>query len=92
LAKDKTIRIYFDEWGGRCYLFTDELGKHYMFKKTSKKQLKNLELNMEPFKEMGGRFIFSAVPIMNAEENKLKLNKTFQSKKDVWKVYLYEAQ
>ncbi len=34
------IRTYFDEWGGRCYIFTDELGKHYMFKKNSKKTVK----------------------------------------------------
>jgi hypothetical protein len=47
LAKNKTIRTYFDEWGGRCYIFTDELGKHYMFKKNSNKRLKNLQLNVE---------------------------------------------
>lgn len=91
LQKNKRIRIYFDEWGGRCYLFTDELGKHYMFKKTSKKRIKNLELNLEPFKQMGGKYIFSAVPIDNAEENGLKLDKTFNSKSSAWKIYLYEV-
>lgn len=92
LKKNKTIRIYFDEWGGRCYLFTDELGKHYMFKKTTKKRLKNLELNIDPFKEMGGRYIFSAVPIDNASENSLKLEKIFESKSSFWKIYLYKAR
>ncbi|WP_407642078.1 DUF6044 family protein [Cytobacillus massiliigabonensis] len=91
LAKNKTIRTYFDEWGGRCYIFTAELGKHYMFKKKTKKRLKNLELNIEPFKEMGGRYIFSAVPIDNALENSLMLEKTFESKSSVWKIYLYKA-
>lgn len=91
LAKNKTIRIYFDEWGGRCYIFTAELGKRYMFKKNSKKRLKKLELNIEPFKEMGGRYIFSAVPIDNAAENSLSLEKTFESKDSAWKIYLYQA-
>lgn len=91
LEKNKTIRTYFDEWGGRCYIFTDELGKHYMFKKNSEKTLKNLELNMEAFKDLGGSFIFSAVPIENARENNLVLEKTFQSKSSVWKIYLYKA-
>ncbi|MDQ0154600.1 DUF6044 family protein [Robertmurraya andreesenii] len=91
LEKNKTIRTYFDEWGGRCYLFTAELGKHYMFKKTSKKRLKNLELNTEPFKEMGGKYIFSSIPIDNAEENKLRLNKIFTNKNAAWNIYLYEA-
>jgi hypothetical protein len=91
LAKNKTIRTYFDEWGGRCYIFTAELGKHYMFKKTSKKRLKNLELNLEPFKRMGGKYIFSAIPIDNAHENNLKLDKVFESDTSVWKIYLYRA-
>jgi hypothetical protein len=91
LEKDKTIRTYFDEWGGRCYIFTDELGKHYMFKKNSKKRLKNLELNMEPFKAMGGKYIFSAIPIDNAKENHLVLEKVFDSKPSAWKIYLYKV-
>ncbi|MBS8264345.1 hypothetical protein DYI25_07845 [Mesobacillus boroniphilus] len=91
LEKNKRIRVYFDEWGGRCYIFTDELGKHYMFKKTSKRRIKNIELNLEPFKQMGGEYIFSSVPIDNAIENNLKLGKVFTSKDSAWKIYLYEA-
>lgn len=90
LEKNKTIRTYFDEWGGRCYIFTAELGKHYMFKKHSKKRLKNLELNLEPFKKMGGKYIFSAIPIDNASENQLILDKVFESKTSAWKIYLYK--
>ncbi|MED2186705.1 DUF6044 family protein [Bacillus wiedmannii] len=91
LAKNQTIRTYFDEWGGRCYIFTDELGKHYMFKKDSKKRLKNVELNIEHFKKMGGRYMFSAVPIENAVKNNLSLEKIFVSKTSAWKIYLYKA-
>ncbi|MBD1381755.1 DUF6044 family protein [Metabacillus arenae] len=91
LDKNKTIRTYFDEWGGRCYLFTSELGKHYMFKKNSKKRLKNLELQIDPFKEMGGRYIFSAIPIDNAIENKLELDQIFDSEQSAWKIYLYKV-
>lgn len=91
LDKNKTIRTYFDEWGGRCYLFSAELGKHYMFKKSTKKRIKNLELNTDQFKSMGGRYIFSSVFIENAEENGLKLEKVFQSKESAWKIHLYSA-
>ncbi len=91
LEKNKTIRIYFDEWGGRCYLFTAELGKHYMFKKHTKKKLKNLELNTIQFKKMGGRYIFSSVPIENAADNHLELENVFESDHSVWKIYLYKA-
>jgi hypothetical protein len=91
LEKNRKIRIYFDEWGGRCYLFTDELGKHYMFKKTSKKRIKQLDLNLKPFKQMGGEYIFSSVPIDNASDNGLHFEKVFDSKSSAWKIYLYEV-
>nr|WP_185147925.1 DUF6044 family protein [Peribacillus simplex] len=91
LAKNKNIRIYFDEWGGRCYLFADELGKHYMFKKGSKKELDNLEINVDAFKGLGGKYIFSAIPINNAKENGLELDRIFTKKGTVWKIHLYRV-
>ncbi len=91
LAKNKTIRKYFDQWGGRCYLFTAQIGKRYMIKKDSKRHLKNLELNTSVFKEMGGSYIFSAIPIDNAAENHLMLEKVFNSKTSAWKIYLYKT-
>ena len=91
LKKNKTIRTYFDEWGGRCYLFTDELGKHYMFKKGSKKKLTEVQLNLEPFKKMGGTYLFSAVPIVNAADNHIVLDHVFSSKETSWEIYLYKV-
>ncbi|OQP17435.1 DUF6044 family protein, partial [Geobacillus zalihae] len=91
LEKSKTIRTYFDEWGGRCYIFTAELGKRYMFTKQSKKRLKNLQLNTEQLKKMGGRYIFSAVPIDNAAENGLVLDRVFTSDESAWTIYLYKV-
>lgn len=91
LEKNGTLQQYFDEWGGRCYLFLDELGKHYMFKKTSKKKITKMELDMSVFYEMGGRFIFSALPIQNATENNLVLDKTFDSPESAWRIYLYRV-
>ncbi|RHW42604.1 hypothetical protein D1B31_03140 [Neobacillus notoginsengisoli] len=91
LAKNKTIQEYFDTWGGRCYVFSSELGKRYMFKKDSSRSLKNLELNTAQFKKMGGEYIFSALPIRNAAANGLQLERTFESNESAWKIYLYRA-
>ncbi|WP_409288196.1 DUF6044 family protein [Peribacillus sp. SCS-37] len=91
LARDKTIRQYFDEWGGRCYLFTNQLEKRYMIKKDTKRKLRNLDLNMQAFKELGGHYIFSALPITNAENNHLVLEKTFTGAHAAWKIYLYKV-
>lgn len=91
LAKDKGLRIYFDEWGSRCYLFAAELGKKYDYRKDSNKGIKNLELNTDAFEELGGRFLFSAVPIGNAEKNRLRLLRIFDHPDSAWKIYLYEV-
>lgn len=90
LSKNKKIKRYFDEWGGRCYIFTAQIGKHYMVKKNSSKVLKNLQLQPSKLKELGGEYVFSAMPIKNAEENKLQLEKVFQSDSSAWTIYLYK--
>lgn len=91
LAKNKTIQKYFDKWGGRCYIFTSELGKKYMIKKDSHRKLKNLQLNTAVFKELGGQYILSSLPIINAQDNQLMLEKVFESKSAAWKIYLYKT-
>ncbi|MCI4171203.1 DUF6044 family protein, partial [Bacillus spizizenii] len=73
------------------YLFVDELGKRYDFKKNSKKTINNLQLNTDVFKKMGGRYIFSSVAIKNAEQNHLALGKTVDHKDSAWRLYLYET-
>lgn len=92
LAKNKALRRYYDEWGSRSYVFVDELGKKYDYRKTSKKVIKHLELNTEAFKKMGGQYLFSAVPIENAEENNLFLRKVFDHPESAWRVHVYEAR
>lgn len=89
LEKNKTLKSYFDEWGSRCYIFVDELGKHYEFRKGSKKVIKNLKLDTQAFYQMGGRFIFSSVPIENAAENHLTLLNRFKDQTSYWEIYLY---
>jgi hypothetical protein len=91
LDKNKKLREYFDEWGGRCYIFVDELGKYYMFKKHSRKKITHLQLNTDVFREMGGRYIFSALPIDNAKRNQLTLEKIFHSDESAWTIYLYKV-
>jgi hypothetical protein len=91
LNRNGIVKTYFDQWGGRCYIFTHQLGKRYMIKKNSKSHLKNLKLNTETFKKMGGRYIFSSLPIDNPTQNKLFLEKVFVTKSSAWKIYLYKV-
>ena len=91
LAKNPTIRTYFDDWGGRCYIFTAELGRHYMFSKHTTKTIKHLNLNTNVLKQMGGRYVLSAVKIENANATHLKLLHVFDQKEAYWRIYLYKV-
>ncbi|MDU1845763.1 MAG: DUF6044 family protein [Niallia nealsonii] len=91
LNKNKALRNYYDDWGGRCYIFVDELGKYYQYSKQSDKEINHLQLNVEALKEMGGQYILSALPINNAEETNLEFMKDFESKESNWHIYLYKA-
>ena len=52
LDKSPTLKSYYDQWGGRVYLFVAQLEKHYEFKKNSKVKIKDLQLNTRVFKSM----------------------------------------
>lgn len=91
LDKNPTLKTYFDQWGGRCYLYVSELGKKYDFRKDSKMEIHHLELNMDVFRKMGGRYIISSVPILNADEDGLHFMRAFDDPDSAWKIYLYQV-
>ncbi|WP_309118342.1 DUF6044 family protein [Paenibacillus sp.] len=91
LEKNEKLREYFDTWGGRCYVFVDELGKKYDYKANSKKIIRNFEWDVDAFRALGGRYVLSAVPIENAESNGLALRREFRHPDSAWRIYLYEA-
>ncbi|MDY0404351.1 DUF6044 family protein [Virgibacillus sp. 179-BFC.A HS] len=37
LDKSKLLKSYFDDWGGRLYIYSSELGKHYMIGKKARR-------------------------------------------------------
>jgi Predicted membrane protein len=92
LAKNASIRDYFDHWGGRCYLFTAELGKNYDFRKNSGVRIHHLQLNIRQFKKMGGKYILSSVPIENAGQDQLRYLRAFNNRDSAWTIYLYQPK
>lgn len=92
LSKNRTIRDYFDNWGGRCYVFVAELGKKYDFQKDSRKKIKHLQLDTGELKKMGGQYLFSSVPILNASQNNLDFIKAINDTESAWKIYLYKVK
>jgi len=102
LYKNKIWKDYYDDWGNRVYIFVDEIEKKrddpkwdwYMLMETkcANFNIKNLELDIDSFKKMGGKYIFSAVKIINCKSNGISLEKIFYDKNLPWKIYLYRAK
>lgn len=89
LSKDDDIRQYFDNWGNRCYIFSSELGKNYLFGKSSNKNVIDLSLNAEAAKYMKCRYIVSAVDINNHKEIGLEFVSTYTRSDSFWSIKLY---
>jgi hypothetical protein len=86
---------YFDNWGNRCYVFPAEMQMETVANNMcagDKEKLRYLELNMEQFKKMGGKYIFSAAEILNAKSMNLNLLKRISPANAYWVIYVYQYE
>ncbi|PKL19064.1 MAG: hypothetical protein CVV49_02660 [Spirochaetae bacterium HGW-Spirochaetae-5] len=92
LEKNPINRMYFDDWGNRCYFFIHNLNRHKVNNiKTSKLKETELNFDIKAFKEMDGKYFFSTVKITNADKIFLKYLKTFEMADLPWRIYLYQV-
>lgn len=92
LEKCPGMKAYFDDWGSRCYLFTEESQNYYYLAKDADFRYENLELNTEKMKEMGCEYLFSAAEIEegNAGKMGMKLFGVFETEESYYRVWVYE--
>lgn len=79
---------YYDNWGGRMYLFGD------VRKDATRDKVVDpydLFINTEAYKNAGGKYIFSRVPIANAESIKLKLINEYDREDSIYHIFLYQV-
>ena len=90
LNKSKIIHTYFDNWGSRCYLFSSELGKKFIFGKKEEKSTSKLEINSNALKELGCQYILSAVEIRNYKELGLSYVNSYTTPDSYWNIRVYK--
>lgn len=90
LAKNELTRLYFDEWGSRCYLFNGATGNAWMLGKTEEIRYDELELDMEALRELGCEYIFSAGEIQDFEKMGLAFLGYYEAEGSYWGVWLYQ--
>jgi len=91
LAKDTRLSTYFDDWGSRCYVLTDDLGTNYYCTKDKNLEITNLQLNTTALYEMNCAYVFSAVNITNSMDSNLQLNGVYETPNSIWRIFLYEV-
>lgn len=90
LDKSDYLRDYFDTWGNRCYLFTSECPGYYTMEKNTF-YFYDYEIDLDSFRELGGRYIISAAYIINAKEQGLTLlrEEPFETQESYYRIFLY---
>ncbi len=82
---------YFDEWGARCYLYSGTYpsitgtGRYYPYTN------EDIYIDLNAFKDLGGRYIFSRVMIDNAEDTGLDLAGTYTDDASPYVLYVYRT-
>ncbi len=95
LDKNEFLKNDFDGWGNHCYSFSSELNelcKSACGKEYSRERyiaIQDLDFDLKSAKEMGAKYIFSAVPINNSG---LKFLKQFSNDYSFWEIFLYEIK
>ena len=93
LENNANIRAYFDNWGNRCYLYTNGLNGDFDIYRGEDIETE-LEINMDELKNMGADYIFSAVKIANADELGLYeiSDEPFIKDEDSYAIRVYEVR
>lgn len=89
LRKDSELQEYFDGWGSRAYIFTEQLGRDFIQRAGNQTVLSDLDLNLEAFNALGGAYILSAVRIDEVSNPQYQLLNTFEHPDSAWDIYLY---
>lgn len=92
IEKSKKYQWTYDSWGNKCYVLSAELDKHPdLILKYSNLKISNLQLNTKMYDVLHIDYIFSAVEILNAKENKLSLEKHFEKNEVPYEIFLYKT-
>ncbi len=73
LERVEATRIYYDDWGARAYLYSGTDLSIVNATKTVYATDQNLYIDPEAFRALGGKYIFSRIPLANAPEVDLEL-------------------
>lgn len=89
-AVDTGYASYFDSWGGRAYVFSDQVD----FNPVRNQPVSEADMNIDPdvFRQMGGKYVFSQVEISNAADLGFDVLGVYTHADSPYTVYVYQLQ
>ncbi len=93
LDKNPRRKAYFDLWGSRAYVFTQQDFGQMATKwsATPDRVVRNLQLNTVELSRLGGSYVISAVPIELSSSLGLRFLKVFRHPDSAWDIWLYQV-
>lgn len=89
LEENKAKKNYFDNWGGRMYLFNEDAPYEPTRKKSN--ETITLRIDTNAFIELGGRYILSRAEIGNANDLGLDFVKSYTNDDSIYQIFVYKA-
>ena len=91
LEKNESSRIYYDEWGARCYLYSGSNPTIVEAVRSYPHAEDTLDVDPNALKELDCRYIFSRIRITNDKEKGLQLIGTFTEESSPYILYIYQV-
>ena len=92
LDRVEASRIYYDDWGARCYLYGGTDVSIVSNSKSFDVTDHDIYIDTDAFRDMGGKYIFSRYEITNAADKELNLVKRYSAADVPYDVWLYSAE
>lgn len=95
LDKNENLKNYYDGWGSRIYLYSDELGQlgsEYINFSGNNIEIQRLEYDWQTFLNLGGKYILSAVKINEELNPEVNFERAFFDSTSAWDIYLYSVK
>ena len=83
-------RLYYDDWGARCYLYSgSDLSIVMATKSMTGVTDTDIYINAQSLKDLHCKYILSRIEISNAEETGIELIGTYEDKSSPYTIYVY---
>jgi hypothetical protein len=87
LERNPDHQQYFDYWGGRMYLFNDDIG--FAPTRTRHETPVELHINTDAFRRLGGVYILSRAEISNAADLRLSFVNHYNCESSIYEIFVY---